>query len=133
LRSEKEVAANRSRICKVDIIPEALSEDEQIILAVSGVPLNELPTKRARKVVTKYRIDKVIVFKDIFIIKNLETEVCYRYKMNKSSIFFLKKLRNKVKPMSLEEAGDMFFRSSVLLNEIVPKPDEDDSDSQTNI
>jgi len=69
---------------------------------------------------TPYRIEKVIVMKDIFIIRNLDTEQLFRYHMNKSCIHFLANYR-KGKYDTPQAAGNVFFETSELLGEITPK------------
>ena len=101
---------------KVEGTEEGISSDEQISMAVEGVPVDKIPVKRYKKKIVKYLIDKCIIFKDILIIKNMETEEMFRYKLNKSCVFFLKKIRSgKLNP---EEAAEYFFSNSVLLNKI---------------
>lgn len=99
--------------------------DEQVVkLMEKGIEASKIPETVIQKTSTKYLIDKVIVFKDIFILKNLNTGELYRYKLNKSSVFFLKKLR--AEKMDIHEAGNYFFNNSVLLNKIETR-DEDGS------
>jgi len=101
---------------------EEISEEVQIEMASNGTPLDSIPTKRKVQKIITYLIDKVIVFKDIFIIKNLYTGQYFRYKMNKSSVFFLKKIRTgKLNP---EQAYEYFMKNSELLNEIIPQEGE---------
>ena len=99
------------------IFRRPLTPDEQVQLVAEGVALDQIPPYKEEIEIKKYLIDKVIVFKDIFIIKDLETGRIFRYKMNKSSVFFLQKLR--MKKMSSEEAAEYFFQNSTLLNEII--------------
>lgn len=108
---------------KVEAEEEEIPTSEQITMAVDGTELGKIPVKRYKKHIRVYRIDKVIVFKDIFIIQDLETEKMYRYRMNKSSVFFLKKIRSG--RLNREQAASYFFENSVLLNEIVPKEEEE--------
>jgi hypothetical protein len=98
---------------------EEVSEDVQIEMASNGIPFDSIPTKRKTSKVISYLIDKVIVFKDIFIIKNLFTGQYFRYKMNKSSVFFLKKIRSN--KLDSKQAYIYFMKNSELLNEIIQK------------
>lgn len=107
---------------KVEETEEGITTEEQISMAVQGTDLSSIPVKRYKKHIHAYRIDKVIVFKDIFIIQDLDTEQMYRYRMSKSSVFFLKKIRSG--RLNREQAASYFFENSVLLNEIVPKDEE---------
>jgi len=99
-----------------------ISKDEQVEMAIEGIPLSDIPVKRYKKTTVEWLLDKVIVFKDIFIIKNLTTGRMYRYKFNKSSVFFLKKIRSG--KLDRDQAGAYFFENSELINEIIAK-DED--------
>jgi hypothetical protein len=113
-------------IHKIEEEPETVSTEEQISMAASGTDLGSIPVKRYKKYVRKLLIDKIIVFKDIFIIKDLETGEMSRWKMNKSCVFFLKKIREG--KLNKEQAGSYFFENSILLNIILPN-DERAEDS----
>lgn len=106
-------------IHKVEHVEVPLTDEEQVEMASTGMLLDEIPTSVWKKKITRYLLDKTVVYKDIFIIKDLETGRMYRYKMNKSSVFFLKDLRNK--KFNQESAADYFFQNSVLLNELTVK------------
>jgi hypothetical protein len=102
---------------KLEEIEEDLSEEDQIKLASEGTPLDEIPTKCKIGRYHKYLIDKCIIIKDIFLLKDLETDRMYRYQMNKSSVFFLQKMRSgKLNPA---QAAEYFFKNTTLLNEVV--------------
>jgi hypothetical protein len=115
---------------KIEEEEEKISENEQIEMAVQGTDLESIPVRRYKKHIHPYLIDKVIVFKDIFIVKDLVTEKMYRYKMNKSSVFFLKKIRSG--KLNKEQAAKYFFENSVLMNEIVAKEEGDIVDTEKN-
>jgi hypothetical protein len=104
----------------LDLIEEtekALTGDEQISMASSGTPLDSIPTKYKIGVYHRYRIDKVIIVKDIFLLVDLETKKIYRYQLHKSSVFFLQKIRTgKLNPA---QAADYFFKNATLLNEVI--------------
>lgn len=104
---------------KIEEEEEKISENEQIEMAVQGTDLESIPVKRYKKSIHKFLIDKCIIFKDIFLIKDLETGKMYRYKMNKSCVFFLKKMRTG--RFNREQAASYFFENSILLNEVYPK------------
>ena len=106
------------RIVKVETIWRPISEQRQIELAAEGQDLQSIPTQEQIELRTTFCIDKVIVIKDIFIVEDETTHKLYRYKLHKSSVFFLKKLREG--RLSPTEAADYFFQHSELLNEIVP-------------
>ena len=104
---------------KVEHIEVPVSEKEQIELASKGLPLDNIPTRVYKKRVTEYLIDKVVIYKDMFILVDRATGQSYRYKLNKSSVFFLKDLRSK--KFNRETAGDFFFANATLMNEIHQK------------
>jgi hypothetical protein len=103
-------------IIKTETTIEDVSIDEQSEMIANGVSLDKVPTKREIKKERKFLIDKIIVYRDIFLIKDMETGVMSRYKLNKSAIFFLKKLRNE--EFTSVEAGNFFFDKATLLNVI---------------
>lgn len=103
-----------------------LSKEELALMVEEGRSINDLPQYEERvKEKILWRIDKVILWKDIVILvkidnKNNEISNQYRYKYNKSLVIFLKKYRSG-DFKTLEEAGDDFFKNSILVNEITPK------------
>ena len=111
-------------IHKVELIEEDISKEEQVEMASSGTPLSDIPVKRYKRKIIPFRIDKVIVFKDIFILINIDSDEVYRYRLNKSSVFFLKKLRSG--KFNQEQAGEYFFENSELLNQIFAKAEQDE-------
>jgi len=96
-----------------------LTIEEQTRMAGEGTPIESIPLRKVVKTTREFLIDKVIVYKDVFIIEDRNTKDLFRYKLNRSSIFFLKKIRSG--EFSREEAGEFFFKHGVLLNKIVPK------------
>lgn len=98
---------------------EALSAEEQAELLEQGVPPNELPTTKLIKTQRVWRISKLIVWRDIFILEDEVTGEQYRYRMNRSCVFFLKAYR--AKKFTLESAWEYFIKNSVLLNKLEPK------------
>lgn len=114
-------------LIKTEETLENLSYDEQITLASNGVPLDQVPTVRRITTEHKYLIDKVIMCKDIFIIEDIKTEQKFRYHMNKSSGFFLKKMRSG--RMDHYQAADYFFGNSSLMNELINQ----DENNNTNV
>jgi hypothetical protein len=98
----------------------SLTPEEQAKLLEEGVEPGSLPSSKEVMREKLWRIDRVIVWKDIFILVDEETQEQYRYKMNKSCIFFLKNYRNG--KYTLESAADYFFEHSELLNRIGDPP-----------
>ena len=109
-------------ITKIESIRNPLSEEEQLYLASTGINLDEVPTFKNTEVKTSYIIDRCIITKDTFIIKEVATEKLFLYRMNTSSIFFLKKIRNG--DLNRESAGEYFFTHSELINDLI-KDSED--------
>lgn len=116
----KEVLSQKLYPRIVQILEEEkpVSEEEAAYLIAKGTPVDDVPSVKIEQTIIPYMIDKVIVFKDVFILKNLDTGELFRYKLNKSSVFFLKKIRSG---LSQEQAGDYFFKNAVLLNKIENK------------
>ena len=110
-------------LTKMEVTVENVPEEEQVRLAASGVLISEIPTKRTVKTPRYYLIDKAIIYRDIFIIEDLTTGTKYRYKLDKHSVFFLEKMRQK--KLNSEQAAKHFFEHSELLNEIVLKEDQE--------
>jgi len=111
---------------KVEEIHEELTPEEQVSMASHGVDLDTLPTTKVIKKSNVYRIDKVIMFKDIFIFQEQSTGKMLRYHLNGSSSFFLKDLRSgKFTPKT---GADYFFRKADFMNELISKPDTDHND-----
>lgn len=109
------------RVAKVETEVVALTPEEQAEQLIGGVEAKDLPTSKVVVLSTEvFRIDKVIALKDIFILQSETTYKMYRYKMNYSSIFFLKNYRSG-KYSTIEEAGKFFFAKSELLNEMTPQ------------
>lgn len=103
-----------------------LSKEELALMVEEGRSINDLPQYEERvKEKVLWRIDKVILWKDIVILvkidnKNNEISNQYRYKYNKSLVIFLKKYRSG-DFKTLEEAGNDFFKNAILVNEITLK------------
>jgi len=117
---QKLIKACYPTIIKTTKMEVLVDVEEQTELLSSGIPIDEIPTKKIVLIKKEYLLDKVIVYKDIFILQDLETKESFRYKLAKSSIFFLKKIRNGL--LTKEEAGTFFFENSELLNQIeLPK------------
>ena len=102
-----------SAVNKVSLKPEQQAQ----LIAEGKYEVDNVPSFLTEKKETIWRIDKVIVYKDIFIVVNEDTEETFRYKMDRSCVYFLKSYRSG-KYKSLLEAGDYFFSNSKLLNKI---------------
>jgi len=108
------------RLAKVITSHVPLTADEQATLLATGTSVDALPTTREMKETIVYRIDKVIALKDRFVLQDERTFKTYLYKLNYSSIFFLKNYRSK-KYETIESAGDFFFARALMLNELLPR------------
>lgn len=96
-----------------------LTPEEQSKLISEGTPVGSVPVSKKESVTRKFMIDKVIINKDIFILKEFGTDKLFRYKLNKSSVMFLKKIRSG--EFNEKDAGKYFFKNSTFLGEIIPK------------
>lgn len=108
------------RIAKVTKELISLTPDEQATLIANGTSVDEVPSYREEIQKEIFKIDKVITLDDIIILQSERDYRMYRYKMNYSCIFFLRKYRQG-EYKSLEEAGDFFFSKATLLNELLHK------------
>ena len=109
---------------KVEYIEEPLSIKEQVDLASDGgVDIDKIPVIKKKKIVHSFIVDKVIVIRDIFIIKSIESGDMLRYKLNGSSVTFLNNIRrssNDPKYLNREDAANYFFSHATLMNKIEP-------------
>lgn len=104
-----------------------ISRDEQVpisaekaaeYLADGKYTAETLPATESKTVI--YRIDKILVFKDEFIIINEATGEQFCYRMESSGVYFLKNYRTgKFKDPA--EAGEAFFSKSVLVSALSKK------------
>lgn len=88
--------------------------EEQAAQLAEGVEPDAIAMTKVLEDSTLWRIDRVIVWRDIFILVDEETEKQYRYHMNKSCVFFLKDYRNG--KYTTKTAADYFFKHSDLMN-----------------
>lgn len=108
------------RLSRKNIITRNLTTEEQADLIAKGTSIDEVPTTVTEEVVETYRIDKILALEDKFILVNEATGDQFNYKMNSSSIFFLKNYRSGVYK-DLFEAGDAFFKKSTLVEKLNKK------------
>lgn len=83
-----------------------------------GYQVTEIPrTQRVQAGVKTWRIDKVVVWRDIAILEDVSSGEQFRFKMNTNLVLFLKKYRSGgfTGP---KDAGEAFFSKSSLLNKI---------------
>lgn len=105
------------RISRTLKVERPLTADEHAELIAKGTDLDSLPTTVIEDVHEVYRIDKILVMKDEFIIVNEETNEQYCYKMNGSAFSYLRSYRSG-EFKSMEDAGDVFFKKCVLINKL---------------
>ena len=105
------------RISRVVSVQRLLSAEEQADLIAKGQPLDEVPQIITEEVEEVYRIDKILVMKDEFIIVNEKTLEQYCYKMNGSAFAYLRSYRSG-EYKTPKEAGDVFFKKCVLVNKL---------------
>ncbi len=113
------------RIHYMESHEEPLTEEEAAGLLASGVDIDQIPNVKNVTVGLRFMIDKCIIFKDIFILKDLKTGELFRYKLNKSSVVFLKKLRSGA--LNETQAGTYFFQNATFLNKIESKEEDGSS------
>jgi hypothetical protein len=111
-------------ISKVEKVEVPLTKDEKVKLAMDGIPLSTIPLNKLNRIEHQYLVDKVISYKDIFIIEDLQTQQKYRYHMKRSCIFFLTDMRKG--RLDTYTGADFFFKNSELLNEVILKEDQDE-------
>jgi hypothetical protein len=80
---------------------------------------SEVPVSKSVETKRLWRIDRVIVWQDTFILIDEATNEQFRYKMMKSCVYFLKNYRNK--KYDLDTAAEYFFENSKLINKIESK------------
>lgn len=100
------------RISRIESVPISAAKAAEY-LAEGKYTTETLPATEEKTVI--YRIDKILVFKDEFIIINEETGEQYCYKMDSSGVYFLKNYRTG-KYKDPAEAGDAFFKKSTLVS-----------------
>lgn len=106
------------RISRIETKVEKLTADKQAEMIANGVALDDIPSSQEVTREVTYRIDKILAMKDEFILIDESTGEQYCYKMNGSSIYFLKNYRKGDYKDTLE-AGNAFFKKSVLLDKLV--------------
>ena len=106
------------RLIQKVVTERSLTPSEQAEMMASYDNPNDIPNKIKETSERFWRIDRVIVWKDIFILVDEDTLEQYRYKLKKSCVFFLKNYRSG--KYTLYTAADFFFSNSELLNKIEP-------------
>ena len=99
---------------RIEIRP--LSAERASEMIAEGGSLDELPAKESVRIDETFVIDKVILLKNIFILKNEKTGAHSKYKLD-NGVFFLKNWRVG-KYESAKAAGDEFFAEAIYLGDI---------------
>ena len=93
------------------------SSEDLAELMANGVSSEELPSEIEDDVVETYRIDKIIVMRDEFILVNEATNEQFCYHMNSSAFSYLRTYREGGFK-DLMEAGEVFFKRSTLIGKL---------------
>ena len=106
------------RISKVERVRRSLTPSEQADLISKGeYTVNDVPSYVDEDVAKVYRIDKILIMKDEFIIVDENTNEQYCYKMSTSAFSYLRSYRSG-EFKTISEAGDVFFKKSTLVNKL---------------
>lgn len=115
---KKDLISNHyPRISREVEVERELTPEEQATYIAKGVSLDDVPTTIIEKVTELYRIDKIIVMKDEFVIVNEKTLQQYCYHMKNSAFSYLRNYRTG-KFGDIEEAGRVFFQNCTLVKEL---------------
>ena len=104
------------RLSRSRVETRPLSAERATEMIASGGSLDELPKTETVRVDETFVIDKVILLKNIFILKNEKTGAHSKYKLD-NGVFFLKNWRVG-KYENAKAAGDEFFAEAVYLGDI---------------
>ncbi len=105
------------RISRIVSKERILTPEEQADMIAHGKSVDEIPQTIIEDVEEVYRIDKILVMKDEFIIVNEATSEQYCYKMNGSAFSYLRSYRSG-EYKTPKDAGDVFFKKCVLVNKL---------------
>lgn len=105
------------RIQVTSHIKRTPSAEELADLMAKGVSSEDLPSEIESSEIETYRIDKIIVMRDEFIIVDERTNEQYCYHMNSSAFSYLRTYREGGFK-DLKEAGEVFFKRSTLIGKL---------------
>lgn len=105
------------RISRKVAITRKPTDDEVADMIAQGKSVDDIPPTLTYTRIEPYRIDKIIAMKDEFVLINEDTGKQSCYKMDGFSIYFLKNYRTG-KYKDVFEAGDEFFKRSILVKEL---------------
>lgn len=115
---KKDLISNHyPRISRTVEVERSLTPEEQASYIASGMSLDDVPSKVTEEVEELYRIDKIIVMKDEFVIVNEKTLQQFCYHMKGSAFSYLRNYRTG-KFGDIEEAGRVFFENCTLVKEL---------------
>jgi beta-galactosidase/beta-glucuronidase len=113
-----EIIKHYPRLKEVTTVEKQLTPEQQAnLIENDGISPKDVPSSRMETVSRLWRIDKVIIIRDSFILVDEDTAESFRYKMNRSCVYFLTKYRSG-EFKSLEDAANYFFKNSTVVNKI---------------
>lgn len=105
------------RLVRKVTVNRPLTVEEQAAYIAEGTKFVDIPNTVEKTVVEHYRIDKILVMKDEFVIVNEDTLQQFTYKMKSSAFSYLRNYRSG-KYGDIEEASRIFFKDAVLVDEL---------------
>lgn len=104
-------------ICEKINYSNYTTEEIKELVDSEQYPLQEaLALKKEEKIIARWRIEKIIIKRDEFFLRDLDSDKMFRYQLNMPTPIFLRKLRNK--SYTPEQLGELFFDKAKILNEI---------------
>lgn len=105
------------RLIRTLTVTRPLTVEEQADFIANGTKLEDLPGTITKTITEHYRIDKVLVMQDEFVIVNVDTLQQFTYKMKTSAFSYLRNYRTG-KFSDIDEASRVFFKDSTLIAEL---------------
>jgi len=91
------------------------TDELQELLDSGKITIDDVANKKREETVIRRRIERVVIKRDEFFIRDLETGRVFQYKMNMPSSLFLKKTREK---LSSFDAWTLFKSKAYFIKEI---------------
>ena len=111
------VSNHYPRIQRVVHTKTPLTSEEIADMLAKGVTSDDIPDEVEVDKIETYRIDKIIVMRDEFILVDEDTNEQYCYHMNSSAFSYLRTYREGGFK-DLFEAGDVFFKKSSFIGKL---------------
>ena len=111
------VSNHYPRIQRVVHTKTPLTSEEIADMLAKGVASDDIPDEVEVDKIETYRIDKIIVMRDEFILVDEDTNEQYCYHMNSSAFSYLRTYREGGFK-DLFEAGDIFFKKSTFIGKL---------------